>query len=69
MNNTKKLNIRYILIGFILVVLGAVVPLAIVIGVIPNSYLLNLFAYSASIFGLFLGLFGTIYTSMEDLDK
>jgi hypothetical protein len=67
--NIKKPNIRYIVLGFTLVVLGAVIPFSIVIGVIPNSYWLNLIGYSASIFGLFLGLFGAIYDSIEDLDK
>lgn len=65
----KKLYIRYILGGFILVVTGAVVPFSILLGVTQNSYWLNLLGYAASIFGLFMGLFGAIQFGNDNLDE
>jgi len=51
--------VQLILIGFVLVVLGAVLPLLMVLQVIRSTFALNFFAYAASISGLFLGLIGT----------
>ena len=47
-----------ILIGFVLVLIGFVVPFLIVIRVIPSTFLLNFLSYTASILGLFLGMIG-----------
>ena len=46
-------------IGFILVLLGAVIPFLIVIKILPSTFLLNIFAFGASVIGLFLGVLGT----------
>lgn len=52
----------YILIGFVLVVLGAVLPLLMVLQILESTLLLNFLAYGASISGLFLGFVGaTLY--------
>jgi len=52
----------YILIGFVLVVLGAVLPFLIIMRVIESTFFLNFFAYGASLVGLFLGFIGaTMY--------
>lgn len=51
--------VRLILIGFVLVVLGAVLPLLMVLQVIRSTFVLNFLAYGASISGLFLGLIGS----------
>ena len=50
--------VQMILIGFVLVVLGAVLPLLMVLQVIRSTFTLNFFAYAASISGVFLGLIG-----------
>lgn len=50
--------IRLLVIGFFLVVAGAVLPFLIVIGILPSTFFLNFFAYGASITGIFLGVIG-----------
>jgi hypothetical protein len=49
----------FILIGFILVLLGFLLPLLMVIKVLESTFFLNFFSFIASIFGLFMGLMGT----------
>jgi hypothetical protein len=48
-----------ILIGFFLVLIGAVLPLLMVVQIIKSTYFLNFFSYGASAVGLFLGTFGS----------
>jgi hypothetical protein len=50
--------ILYILIGFVLVVLGAVLPFLMVMRILESTFFLNIFAYGASMGGLFLGFIG-----------
>lgn len=50
--------IYYIIIGFILVLLGVVLPLLMTISVIESTLFLGFFSYIASIIGLFLGMWG-----------
>lgn len=45
-------------IGALLVVLGAVLPLLMVLHVLPSTFFLNFFSYIASVLGLFLGIWG-----------
>jgi hypothetical protein len=49
---------RLIVVGFILVVIGAVLPFLIVLRVLPSTFLLNILAYAASTIGIFLGVIG-----------
>jgi hypothetical protein len=49
---------RYIVIGFFLVLTGAVLPFLIVIRLVPSTFFLNFLAYTASVSGLFLGVIG-----------
>jgi len=54
--------IFYILIGFVLVVVGAVLPFLIVMQMIESTFLLNFLAYGASMTGLMIGFIGaTMY--------
>jgi hypothetical protein len=54
----------YILIGFVLVVLGAVLPFLMVMHILESTFFLNFLAYGASITGLFLGFIGaTMYVN------
>lgn len=50
--------LRLIAIGFVLVVVGFLIPILIVSQVIPSTYFLNFFAYIASFVGLMLGIVG-----------
>jgi hypothetical protein len=47
-----------ILIGFVLVVIGMVLPFLTVLRVIESTFLLNFFAFTSSVAGLFLGMIG-----------
>ena len=51
-------NNKLILIAFVMVLMGAVLPFLMVIGVWQTSYLLSFTAYAVSIGGLFLGIIG-----------
>ena len=59
----------YILIGFILVMLGAVLPFLMVLQIIESTLFLNFFAYGASIMGLFLGFIGASQYAREKRGK
>lgn len=45
-------------LGFVLVLTGAVLPLLMVIRVVPPNLILSFLSYAASVAGLFLGLIG-----------
>jgi hypothetical protein len=47
-----------IVIGFVFVVVGVILPLMMVIRVLPSTFFLNFFAYGVSLTGLFLGIIG-----------
>jgi hypothetical protein len=48
----------FILIGFVLVVLGAALPFLMVMRILESTFFLNFFSYGASMGGLFLGFIG-----------
>ncbi|HEX7620980.1 MAG TPA: hypothetical protein VF359_07270 [Anaerolineales bacterium] len=50
--------LKIILIGFVLVVLGAVLPFLMVLHVLESTFFLNFFSYVASLVGLILGIIG-----------
>jgi len=56
MNTSKPLAL--ILIGFVLVLMGAVLPFLIILRVFESTFFLNFFAYGSSMAGLFLGVIG-----------
>jgi hypothetical protein len=47
-----------ILIGFLLMVMGIVLPFLMVLHILESTFFLNFFSYGASISGLFLGTIG-----------
>ena len=53
-NNPKRL----IIIGFFLVLFGAVMPWFLVLGFVKSTFIVNFLTYGASVTGLFLGLMG-----------
>jgi hypothetical protein len=50
-----------IVIGFLLSLTGAVLPLLIVVHIVPSTFFLNFLSYGASITGVFLGLIGVSF--------
>jgi len=58
MINTEKHAVRLILIGFVLVLAGAVLPFLMMAQVIESTFFLNFFSFGASVGGLFLGMIG-----------
>lgn len=54
MRNLNKL----IVIGFFLVLAGAVLPFLMMMGVIASTFFLSFLSYGASIAGLFMGVIG-----------
>jgi hypothetical protein len=49
---------RLILIGFLLVLVGAVLPFLMVIQVFESTFFLNFFSFGATMAGLLLGMVG-----------
>lgn len=54
----EKTPLFYILIGFVLVVIGAVMPFLMVMQIVRSTIFLNFISYAASISGLLLGILG-----------
>jgi len=50
-----------LLIGFILVLAGAVLPFLMVIHVLKSTFFLNFFAFGAQVAGSFMGIIGAAY--------
>jgi predicted membrane channel-forming protein YqfA (hemolysin III family) len=53
-------SITTILVGFFLLLLGAVLAWLLVLRIIPSTFLLNFLSYTASVAGLFMGLVGVV---------
>ncbi len=51
----------FIVLGFILSLLGFILPLLMVIHLIPSTFFLNYFAAISMFVGLFLGIIGASY--------
>ncbi len=60
---------RLILIGFILVVIGAVLPFLIVMRILPSNFTVNILAYATSTLGIFLGVIGVAMYVGEERRK
>lgn len=54
-----------IFIGFILVLLGFLLPLLMVMKVLESTYFLNFISFAASLIGLLLGLMGAAQMAVE----
>ena len=55
----RGLQVWHILtLGFVLVLIGFVLPFLMVIQVVPSNLILSFISYGASVIGLFLGLIG-----------
>jgi cell division protein FtsW (lipid II flippase) len=49
---------RFVAVGFVLVVIGAVLPFLIVLRYVPSTFTLNFLAYGTSTVGIFLAVIG-----------
>jgi hypothetical protein len=54
-----------ILIGFILVLLGFLLPFLMVMKVLESTFFLNFLSFIASLLGLFLGIMGAAQMAVE----
>jgi len=60
---------KMIVLGFVLLVIGFILPFAMVMRALESTLLLNFFAYLSSIIGLVLGLLGLVlHTSSRGRD-
>jgi hypothetical protein len=50
-----------ILIGFVMVLLGAILPFLMVMQILTSTFFLNFFSYTVSVAGLFLGIAGCAF--------
>jgi hypothetical protein len=50
--------LQLILIGFLLSLMGVVLPFLMVMRILESTFFLNFFSYGASVSGLFLGIMG-----------
>lgn len=48
--------VRLALVGFFLVLTGAVLPFVIILGFLESTFFLNFLAFGASVAGMFLGV-------------
>jgi hypothetical protein len=58
---TRLDPLQLIVLGFVLVLLGFVIPFLMMIRVIEPSFLVGFLSYGASVVGLFLGLIGAAW--------
>ena len=57
---------RVLLVSFLLVLIGAVLPFLIVLGVVPSTFFLNFLSYGLSTIGIFLAVIGVaLYVGKE----
>lgn len=61
----KHKAIGLVVIGFFLVLLGAVLPFLMVIKILESTFFLNFFAYGAQVMGVVLGLVGIVSQKAE----
>jgi membrane associated rhomboid family serine protease len=60
---------RLMVIGLIGLVIGVVVPFLMVLRLVESTFLLNFFAYGASIAGLFIGMLGAFSYARHEREK
>jgi uncharacterized membrane protein len=60
---------RLIIIGFVLLIIGFILPLLMVLRVIQSTILLNFLAYGSSFSGLVLGIIGSAWYTGRNRKK
>ena len=51
---------KLLVVAFVLLLLGVLLPLLIVLGLLPSTFFLNFLAYVATFSGMILGLIGSV---------
>jgi len=54
---------KLLVLAFVLLLLGLLLPLLMVLGILPSTFVLNFFAYAASFSGMTLGMIGAVLYS------
>jgi hypothetical protein len=52
-----------VLIAFLMLLTGVILPLLMVMHIIPSTFFLNLVAYLCSFFGIVIGFIGAVWLS------
>lgn len=60
---------KWILIGFVLVVIGVALPFLMVMKIVPSTFFLNFLAFVASVSGLIMGMYGSAMYVREQRRK
>jgi len=61
--------LQLILLGFLLSLLGVILPFMMVLHRIPSTFFLNFFSYTASVCGLILGIAGAALYIRQSRNK
>lgn len=69
MNIIRKDPRLILVIGFVLVLTGAVLPWLMVMQVIPSTFFLNFFSFGCTVAGLMLGIVGAAYYARPQRDE
>ncbi len=57
---------RLFVIGFLCVLVGAVLPFLMVMQILPSTFFLNFVSFATSVIGIFLGVIGVaMYTGLQ----
>lgn len=56
---------HFLWIGFVLMVLGVVLPLGMIMGWFPSTFFLNFLAWGSSFMGLILGMIGVAFFAVS----
>ena len=60
---------RILVIGFLMVLAGVILPFLMVLKILESTFFLNFFSYAISTLGLFLGIIGTALYVRENRRK
>ena len=63
MNNLLAHPWKLLVVGFVLLLLGVLLPLLMVLRLLPSTFFLNFFAYAVSFSGMILGMVGAVLYS------
>jgi len=53
--------ITLMIVGFVLMLIGVILPLLMVVKVLESTFFLNFFSYTSSLLGMILGIIGTAF--------
>lgn len=53
--------VTMMIVGFVLMLIGVILPLLMVVKVLESTFFLNFFSYTSSLLGMVLGIIGTVF--------